>query len=221
MAESFSLFVDPRLILYTDNIILAARISPETTGATIIPHSTQLSQYHNGSNWCQSKRKVSLPNSGPLKRGRDSNIEPLVLINIIVVVAIAKVIVVVLMGQFCGELWLRPLSQDLFSPRVLLVIISTLRLLSVFMVIISRGLEMIAKTRFEILYHDIKFYQAPLPIKFYILPNISKHKRYTLYHDWPAKQPTMQINHHAITPSAPTPAPPLDWLYKTLSCSAT
>ena len=66
----------------------------------------------------QSKWKVSLPNSRPLKRGRDSNIEPLVLINIIVVVAIVKVIVIVLMGEFCGRLWLRQLSQDLFSLRV-------------------------------------------------------------------------------------------------------
>ena len=43
----------------------------------------------------QSKWKVSLPNSRPLKRRWDSNIEPLVLINIIVVVAIVIVIVAV------------------------------------------------------------------------------------------------------------------------------
>ena len=41
------------------------------------------------------------------------------LINIIVVVATVKVIAVVLIGESCGGLWLRPLSQDLFSPRVL------------------------------------------------------------------------------------------------------
>ena len=64
---------------------------------------------------------VPLPNSRPLKRRRDSNIEPLVLINIIVMVATVEVIVVVLMGEFCGGLWLRPLSQDLFSPRVEIV----------------------------------------------------------------------------------------------------
>ena len=33
-------------------------------------------------------------------------------------VATVKAIVVVLMGEFCGGLWSRPLSQDLFSPRV-------------------------------------------------------------------------------------------------------
>ena len=51
----------------------------------------------------QSKWRVSLPNSRPLKRRWDSNIEPLVLINIIVVVAIVIVIVVVLMGEFAGD----------------------------------------------------------------------------------------------------------------------
>ena len=33
--------------------------------------------------------------------------------------AIVIVIVVDVMAEFCGGLWLRPLSQDLFSPRVL------------------------------------------------------------------------------------------------------
>ena len=37
-----------------------------------------------------------------LRRRRDSIIEPLVLINIIVVVATVKVIVVVFTGEFCG-----------------------------------------------------------------------------------------------------------------------
>ena len=66
----------------------------------------------------QSKWKVLLPNSRLLKRGRDSNVEPLVLINIIVVVAIVIASVIILMGEFCGGPWLRPLSQDLFSARV-------------------------------------------------------------------------------------------------------
>ena len=50
-------------------------------------------------------------------RKRDSIIEGLVLlvIGVSVVLAIA---IVVIMVEFCGRLWLRPLSQDLFSPRV-------------------------------------------------------------------------------------------------------
>ena len=52
-------------------------------------------------------------------RGRDSNIEALVLllIGVTVVLAIA-IAIVVIMVEFCGGLWLRPLSQDLFSARV-------------------------------------------------------------------------------------------------------
>jgi len=48
-------------------------------------------------------------------RKRGSNIEALLLIGVTVVLAIVIAIVVV---EFCGGLWLRPLSQDLFSSRV-------------------------------------------------------------------------------------------------------
>ena len=51
-------------------------------------------------------------------RRRDSNIEALILIGVTVVLAIVIAIVVIMMVKFCGGLWLRPLSQDLFSPRV-------------------------------------------------------------------------------------------------------
>ena len=44
--------------------------------------------------------------------------EILVSIDILVVVAIAKAIVRIVMVEFCGGLWLHPLSQDLFSTRV-------------------------------------------------------------------------------------------------------
>ena len=52
-------------------------------------------------------------------RKRDSNIEALVLlvIGVTIVLAIAITIVVV-MVEFCGGLWVRPLSQDLFSAQV-------------------------------------------------------------------------------------------------------
>ena len=52
-------------------------------------------------------------------RKRDSNIEALVLlvIGVTAVLAIA-IAIVILMVEFCGGLWLRPLSQDLFSARV-------------------------------------------------------------------------------------------------------
>ena len=81
--------------------------------------SSQLSQSHNDSSWYHRWNERShSQNSRPLKRRKDSNVGPLVRISIIVVVAIVIVIVVVLMGEFCGGLWLHPLSQDLFSARV-------------------------------------------------------------------------------------------------------
>jgi len=58
-------------------------------------------------------------------RKRDSNIEALVLIGVTVVLAIVIAIVVIIMVRFCGGLWLRPLSQDLFSPRATFVTMST------------------------------------------------------------------------------------------------
>ena len=42
----------------------------------------------------------------------------LILIDYTVLVTIMIAIVVVIVGEFCGGLWLRPLSQDLFSVRV-------------------------------------------------------------------------------------------------------
>ena len=58
-------------------------------------------------------KKVLLPNSRLLERGRDSNTEALVLMNSKVVVAIVIAIVVIMMGLLLG-----PLSEDLFSTRV-------------------------------------------------------------------------------------------------------
>ena len=53
----------------------------------------------------------------PRKRG--SNIEALVLLVTGVTVGLAIAIaIVVIMAEFCRGLWLRPLSQDLFSARV-------------------------------------------------------------------------------------------------------
>ena len=40
-----------------------------------------------------------------------------ILIDIIVLVAIVIAIVVTMMGEFCGGLWLRTLSQGLLSAR--------------------------------------------------------------------------------------------------------
>ena len=52
-------------------------------------------------------------------RRRDSNIEALVLLAIGVRIRLAIAIaIVVIMVEFCGGLWLRPLSQDLFSAQV-------------------------------------------------------------------------------------------------------
>lgn len=53
-------------------------------------------------------------NSKLLESKKDFNIESLVSINITVVVAIAKAIVVIVRGEFCGGLWLHPLPQNLF-----------------------------------------------------------------------------------------------------------
>ena len=50
-------------------------------------------------------------------RKRGSDIEALVLIGVTVVLAIIAA-VVIMRVEFCGGLWLRPLSLDLFSPRV-------------------------------------------------------------------------------------------------------
>ena len=52
-------------------------------------------------------------------RKRDSNIEAFVLLVIGVTVGLAIAIaILVIKVEFCGGLWLRPLSQDLFSARV-------------------------------------------------------------------------------------------------------
>jgi len=67
----------------------------------------------------QSKSKVLLLNARLLQRRKDSNIEVLILIGITGAAVIVIAIVVVMMGEFCGGLWLRPLSQDLFWARVL------------------------------------------------------------------------------------------------------
>ena len=53
---------------------------------------------------------------GVIAKFQASNGEALVLIGVIVVLAIVMVIVVIMMFEFCGGLWLRPLSQDLLSP---------------------------------------------------------------------------------------------------------
>ena len=58
-------------------------------------------------------------------RERDSNIEALILIGVTIVLAIVIAIVVIIMVKFCGGLWLRPLPQDLFSPRVMFMTMST------------------------------------------------------------------------------------------------
>ena len=56
-------------------------------------------------------------------RERDPNIEDLV--GVTAVLAIVIAIVVIIMIKFCGGLWLRPLPQDLFSPRVMFMTMST------------------------------------------------------------------------------------------------
>ena len=84
------------------DLLLAPRISPERAQpqfpSSLNATTTQVD--------ATVKMKVSLPNSRPLYRRMDSSMEPLVLIDIIVVVATVKVIVVVLMGEFlrgdCG-----------------------------------------------------------------------------------------------------------------------
>jgi len=58
---------------------------------------------------CQALRERKALYSG--------NGEALISVDTIVVVPILIVIVVILRGE-CGGLWLRPLSQDLFSRRV-------------------------------------------------------------------------------------------------------
>ena len=54
-------------------------------------------------------------------RKRDSNIEALVSMGVTVALAIVIVIVVIIMVKSCGDLRLRPLSQDLFSLRVVYI----------------------------------------------------------------------------------------------------
>ena len=66
----------------------------------------------------QSKSKVLLLNARLVQRGKDSNINALILIGITVAAVIVIAIVVVMMGEFCRGLLLPPLSQDLFSARV-------------------------------------------------------------------------------------------------------
>ena len=78
------------------DLILAARISPETTDASTIPHNPQQSQYHH------RLSRYILPNIWLLKRGRDSNIEAFGIIDITVVVAIVIVIVMAQFGGGCG-----------------------------------------------------------------------------------------------------------------------
>ena len=58
-------------------------------------------------------------------RNRDSNIEALVLIGVTVVLAIVIAIVVIIMVKIFGGLGLRSLSQELFSPRVMFMTMST------------------------------------------------------------------------------------------------
>ena len=76
--------------------VLGGRISPQTTGATIAMAQRLISMP-------QLKRKVLLRDLMLLDRGVGSNIQSLVL----------RVI------EFCGGLWLRLLSEDLFLQRVL------------------------------------------------------------------------------------------------------
>jgi len=83
--------------------LLAARISPETTDATTIPHNPQPLQYHNClSRYGTTVKMKDLPNIWLLKRGRDSNIEAFGIIDITVVVAIVVAIVRVEFGGVCG-----------------------------------------------------------------------------------------------------------------------
>ena len=57
-------------------VLLAARISPETTDATTIPHNPQPLQYHNClSRYGTTVKMKDLPNIWLLKRGRGSDIE--------------------------------------------------------------------------------------------------------------------------------------------------
>ena len=54
---------------------------------------------------------------GSYRGEKDSNIKAIILIDIVVAAVIVIAIVVVMMGEFCGGLWLRPLSQALLSAR--------------------------------------------------------------------------------------------------------
>ena len=90
------------------------RISPETTSAPTIelgyPNTTTTEVD------ATVKRKFPLlvPYARPLEREEGTLIEALVLIDITVVVAIV-------IAEFCGGLWLRPLSHGLFSLRALCI----------------------------------------------------------------------------------------------------
>ena len=63
----------------------------------------------------QSKSKVRLLGARLLQRGKDSNIKALIVIDITVAAVIVTATVVVMMDEFCGGLWLRPLSQDIYG----------------------------------------------------------------------------------------------------------
>ena len=91
------------------DLLLTPRISPERAQpqfpSSLNATTTQVD--------ATVKMKVSLPNSRPLNRRMDSSMEPLVLIDIIVVIATVKVIVVVLMGEFLRGIVVAPVVSVL------------------------------------------------------------------------------------------------------------